>query len=70
MNWLKMTAAACALFLVSGCGAQQAVDEAKNGAENAAEDIGRSAEKAKEQGEKTLDEHDAIPSRSRHRGRR
>lgn len=67
MNWLKMTAAACALFLVSGCGAQQAVDEAKNdaekaadevknGAENAAEDIGRSAEKAKEQGEKTLDD--------------
>ena len=27
MNWLKMTAAACALFLVSGCGAQQAVEE-------------------------------------------
>ena len=33
MNWLKMTAAACALFLVSSCGAQQAVDEAKNDAE-------------------------------------
>ena len=28
----------------------------KNGAENAAEDIGRSAEKAKEHGEKTLDD--------------
>ena len=48
MNWLKMTAAACALFLVSGCGAQQAVDEAKNDAEKAADEVKNGAENAAE----------------------
>ena len=59
MNWLKLTAGLCLLFMMSACGVQQAADEAKNDVEKAADDVRDAAEGAKrsaqDQGKKTLD---------------